>query len=153
MFRETHWLESVISEIKVNIMAKFQVLKYNQWAMSKLGIYSYRLTEPTNEFFTSFGTYYILFMVIGFSIGTSLIYVYLHWPNFDLTFEPIMVFSGNIPTMGMFINTGLQMKKIKILHLKIQEIVNEKGMADFLYNFFFEIKPYSVIHNLYTSRP
>lgn len=109
-------------------MEKFCVLKYNQRVMSTWGIYSYRLTEPTNEFFISIGTYYMLFMMIVIEIIGSLMYVYLHWPNFEEIFEPFLIACGNAQSTGMFINIGLKMKKVKLLHLKLQEIVDDKGI-------------------------
>lgn len=109
-------------------MAKFHVLKYNQWIMNKFGIYSYRLTEPSNEFFKSIRSYYILFTIFVINFIPCAVYVYLHWPNFEVIFETMLCACGNIQTLGMFFNIGLQMKKIKVLHLKLQKMVDEEGI-------------------------
>lgn len=103
---------------------KFKVLESNQKYMTWLGIHSYRLTEPTNEFYTSFVAYYFIFSVVAFTITSSAVYIYLHLPAFEIVSEPCIVFVAGIQVVGMFISFGMKMKKVKNLHLKLQEIVN-----------------------------
>lgn len=107
-------------------MATFRVLKYNQWIMSMLGVYSYRLTDLTNKLFKSIGSYYIIFM-LGSCVISSAVFIYLNWPKFELIFEPSIVVCGGTQSFGMYLNIVLQMDKIKILHLKLQEIVEKEG--------------------------
>lgn len=103
---------------------KFRVLKSNQDVMSWIGIHSHRLAEPTNEFFKSFASLYILFTV-GFFIFGSIMYVVIHWPHYDEISEPCLIAVGCIQVGGMFLAIGLKMKKMKRLHLRLQGIVDE----------------------------
>lgn len=56
-------------------MEKIQVLKYNQAYMAWLGIYSYRLTEPTNEFFKSIVAWFFMFDSFVMIIISSVLYI------------------------------------------------------------------------------
>lgn len=105
-------------------MFKFKVLESNQRVMAWIGIHSHRLTEPTNEFFKSVASLYILFTV-GFFIFGSIMYVVLNWPHYDAISEPCLIAVGCLQVGGMFLGIGLKMKKIKLLHLRLQEMVDE----------------------------
>lgn len=106
-------------------MKEFKVLEYNQISMRWAGIHSKDLYKPTNEFFKSFATYYILFSVISFTIGSSAVFVYKYSSNFEVVSEPSLIVIAGSQAAGMFLSVGLNMKKIKILHIKLQEIVDE----------------------------
>lgn len=108
-------------------MAKqFTVLQGNQKLMARLGIYSYHLSEPTNHFFKSYGTYYILFSLPVTMIIPSLVFTYINRTvNLNLAIEATFLAVAGIQAFGMFINTGLNMKRIKLLHLKLQTIVDQ----------------------------
>lgn len=106
-------------------MKGFKVLEYNQISMRWAGIHSKDLHKPTNEFFKSFATYYILFSVISFTIGSSAVYIYKNSTHFEMVSEPILIVIAGLQAGGMFLSVGLNMKKIKILHIKLQEIVDE----------------------------
>ena len=106
-------------------MAKFKVHKYNQAFMARMGIHSYNLTDPTNEFFKSFETYYHLFVVIAFFIIASSVYVYVNWPNLEVILEPTLVVMSGILYGGTYLSVGLNMRKVKLLHLTLQQIVDE----------------------------
>lgn len=112
-------------------MAKFKVHKYNQALMARLGIHSYNLTDPSNEFFKSFATFYHLFTAAMFFIISSGVFVYLHWPNLETVLEPLLVVMCGIQYVGMFLSVGLNMRKVKLLHLTLQHIVDE-GSFDHL---------------------
>lgn len=106
-------------------MANFNVLEYNQWYMSKIGFYSYHLTRPTNDLFRSFASYYILFFSIIFTISSSAAFAIIHASQFSLALETSFILIAGIQTTGVFLSIGLKMKKVKILHLKLQEIVDQ----------------------------
>lgn len=72
-------------------MEKFKVLEYNQISMEWLGIHSKRLNEPTNEFYKSFVAYYVLSIVISFTIISSVVYVYLNIEHFKIITESGLV--------------------------------------------------------------
>lgn len=105
-------------------MSKFKVLQLNQNVMARIGIHSHNLAEATNEFFNSFITYYIIFVVTFFIFG-SMTFVVINWPQYDIVAEPCLIAVGCIQVGGMYIGVGLKMKKVKLLHLRLQEIVDE----------------------------
>lgn len=93
---------------------RIEVLKYNQIFMSWIGIYSYRLTEPTNEFIKS---------KIAFLFVTTVSYTDV--AEFQVVLVAVAVIIGAAQTGGAYTNVGLKMKQVKVLHLKLQEIVDE----------------------------
>lgn len=105
-------------------MAKFKVLKFNQILMSWQGIHSHRLTEPTNEFYRSLSSYYVVFTLFAFVI-TSAVRIYGYWPDIESILKPCSVAFGGVQCAGMFISIGFQMKRIKALHLELQGIIDE----------------------------
>lgn len=105
-------------------MKMFKVLKHNQTLMTWLGIHSYRLTEPNNEFSKSIGTYYILFTIFSIFIVSSG-YTAIFSSEFQTVIQATLLVVAGTQSGGMFLSIGLQMKKIKTLQLKLQEIVNE----------------------------
>lgn len=105
-------------------MSKFKVLQSNQRVMAWIGIHSHKLTEPSNEFFNSFVTFYFL-CTVGFFIFGSIMFVVINWPQYDVISEPCLIAVGCIQVFGMFLGIGLKMEKVKLLHLQLQEIVDE----------------------------
>lgn len=83
------------------------------------------LNKPSNEFFKSFATYYVLFSVISFTIGSSAVFVYKYSSHFEVVSEPCLIVIAGLQAVGMFVSVGLKMKQIKVLHIKLQEIVDE----------------------------
>lgn len=118
---------------------KFKVLEYNQISMEWLGIHSKRLNDPTNEFYRSFVAYYILFNVISFTIIASAVYMYVHIDNFEVITESFLVACAGIQVAGMFICIGINMQKVKTLHITLQELV-DKGMTNLLFYIFSQKK-------------
>lgn len=116
--------ESFIVQVKSQKEIMFKVLKHNQTLMAWLGIHSYRLTETNNEFFKSFGTYYILFSIVSvFMISSA--YTALFSFEFQTVIQAWLLVVAGLQSGGMFLSIGLQMKKIKMLQSKLQEIVNK----------------------------
>lgn len=111
-------------------MTKLKVLEHNQYYMFKLGIYSYDLIEPKNEFFTSFATYYILlFTVVTCYLISTTIFVYKNAANFGEALDPCFLIIGGAQLGGMYLCTGLKMKTIKLVHLKLQQIVDNSTLS------------------------
>lgn len=113
------------SDTKMNSNKKFQILALNQKIMVWMGIHSYRLTEPTNEFFYSFISYYNLLAAYGFLFASSAVVVYENWPNLDIILQPFSIVMAGYQVGGMFLSTGLKMKTVKLLQLKLQQTVDE----------------------------
>lgn len=105
-------------------MAKIDVFKNNQYFMTPLGLYSYRLTEQTNEFYTSIAPYYILFFILTFFTISGIVFTFQNISQPNLVLPNITLVVGTLQCVGMYINIGVNMKKIKVLHLKLQGIVD-----------------------------
>lgn len=121
-------------------MAKIHVLKNNQIFMTPLGIYSYRLTEPINEFYTSFAPYYIEFFVLIFLTFSTAVFTLQNVAQIDLALQNVSLFTAGIQCAGMFINIGAKMKTVKLFHLKLQDIV-DAGIVSELFIFFLDFHP------------
>lgn len=104
---------------------KFKVLLYNKTLMSYIGINSERLTEPSNEFFRSVGTYYVLFCALFLDVISIGLYILENVSQFSQIFQTFIVFIGGIQHGGMILSIGLNLKKVKLLHLTLQGIVDE----------------------------
>lgn len=115
-------------------MSKFQLMELNLKLMSWLGIHSYRLKEPINEFFHSFFTYFNLVHAIIFVIISSVWFAMTNISQAGIMLEACMIAIAGLQYSGMFLSIGLKMKKVKSLHLKLQEIVDE---GDSIFDFFF----------------
>lgn len=113
-------------------MRKFKVLEHNEKFITCLGIRSYCFTEPTNEFFKSISSYYILWILIT-SVISSLVFTCLHWPQIEMITSSTMVLVGCYQASGMFMSFGLNMKKVKAVHLQLQEIINSLGNSSELW--------------------
>lgn len=102
--------------------------------MAIFGIYSYHLTEPTNEFYTSIGSCYVIFWNIVFLSISSAIFCYQNVIHLDLVLRNVSLVVGGIQAAGMFISVGINMKTVKKFHLKLQQLVDE-GIKNFLKQF------------------
>lgn len=101
----------------------FKVLKHNQTLMAWLGIHSYRLTETSNDFFKSIATYYIIFTIVSIFIVSSG-YTAIFSSDFQTVIQATLLVVAGFQSGGMFLSIGLEMKKIKMLQIKLQEITD-----------------------------
>lgn len=122
-------------------MVKFEVLKKSQSLMSLLGIYSYRLTEPTNEFFKSPIALHILVTLISTQMISSGLFVSKNLEQFTMAIDGLLVCIAGTQSSGMFFSIGLKMKKIKLLHLKLQDIVDAVVSSMFHFSPLFSFSP------------
>lgn len=116
-------------------MADFKVFAYNQAIMTRLGIYSHRLSEPTDIFFKSFVPYFNL-SFLGINIIFCGVLIFRGWPNLDLILEPLLIIIAAVQSGGMFLSVGLNVESVKLLHLSLQKVVDDEGSCSFL-NYFF----------------
>lgn len=103
---------------------KFNVLKYNQLLMTRLGIYSFNLSELTNEFLKSASSYCITITLI-LSIISSIIFVIENRSEINMVLQALVVMIGCFQAIGAYLNIGLNMSKIKIFHQNLQKIADE----------------------------
>lgn len=115
-------------------MAQFIVLSSNEKLMNRLRIFTNRLNDPINEFFTSITTFYFAFNIMVF-IVTSGVFVYENRSNLIVALRTAMVVIGCSQALGMFFSVGINMPKVKALHLKLQKIVNETAQGIIISNF------------------
>lgn len=104
-------------------MAKFSVHKYNQIYMAALGIHSFKLHEPAVELFKKWFPYYAL-IVSAFATGSSFMFLYKNAHEVKEALESLKIVAGGFQSTVCFFVVGFQLKKIKELHLKLQEIVD-----------------------------
>lgn len=98
--------------------------------MARFGIYSYHLTEPTNEFFASSTAYYVLFFSV-LSIGSCAMSMYNDFTNLMTTLEAVVIIVAVSQGLGAFITLGYKMQEIKRLHLHLQSIVDNGELCAF----------------------
>lgn len=118
-------------------MAKFNVLESNQAYMAWLGIYSYHLTEPSNEFFKSIVACFFMFNSSVMIIGSSILFIIKYISEVQAVLGAFKIAISGIQCGGMHFSVGIKMKLVKALHLKLQQIVDE-GID--LYHFHKSIK-------------
>lgn len=105
-------------------MSKFKVLHHNQKIMARLGINSHSLRSLTNEFFHSFSAFCITSITIIFTIISCIVFIYENITNYESVIDAAMCSFAGLQGCGMFISIGLNMKNVKALHLKLQEIID-----------------------------
>lgn len=107
--------------------------------MALIGIHSHHFNEPSNEI-NSFICIYILF-TITFFIYESIMFVCINWPQYDVISELCLIAVGCMQMGGMFLGKCFQMKKVKYLHLRLREMIDESMPICLNYNFFILIYP------------
>lgn len=117
-------------------MVKFKVLKNNLKYMTHLGIYSDNLTEPTNEFFESISSYYVLISII-LAFTASAVFILKNSSDVKPSLGAMKICVGVVQCGGMFLGIGLKMIKVKALHLKLQSIVDEGNLINYIHAYFF----------------
>lgn len=83
------------------------------------------LMRPTDHFFKSITTYYILINTTVFLIVSSAVFVYQNWWQMEFALRTCIAVVGGCQVAGMFISYGLKMDKIREFHRKLQEIIEE----------------------------
>lgn len=115
-------------------MVTFNVLESNQAYMAWLGIYPRNFDDPTNDFFKSFGCFYVL-ITLTISFCGSTAFIEKNW-SVDLitTLEAFKIFMATLQCGGSFVNIGLNLNKIRDVHMALQQLVNEGKQVHFHHN-------------------
>lgn len=109
---------------KVDPKKRFKVLLNNQAYMARLGIYSYDLNNPTNEeFFKHFMSYYILGAATICCISSAE-FIHQNLTEVKQSLNAFKIIISALQFGGMFLYVGLNLEKVKALHLKLQEIID-----------------------------
>lgn len=104
-------------------MVKIEVHKYNRAFMSPLGIHSYKVKEPTIELFYTPGAHYGI-VVLTFSLVSTFAYFYQNMDEVKEALESFKIFVGASQSGACGLIVGFQMRKMKTLHMKFQELVD-----------------------------
>lgn len=105
-------------------MTKIQVLKYNQSFMTWIGIYSYNLIETTNEFISSPIAWFIVINLLIVMISSA-VFIQKNLSDFKAALETLLVIVAAIQSLGAYLNIASNMDKVKAVHFKLQEIVDQ----------------------------
>lgn len=100
------------------------VFKYQTLVLTKLGIYPTEFRNENNLFFKSFSSYCVLFFLIGYVI-TGSAFVYVHLSDFTAALRAVIFVIGIGQAAGIYYCYGINVNKIQIVHVKIQEIIDE----------------------------
>lgn len=112
----------------------FKVLKLNEQFMVWLRIYPHPISDITdadNDFFKSITTYCISFNDLAF-ITTSSVFVYQNASNIMVALRTTMVIIGTSQAFGMFLYVGCKIDKVKMLQIKLQEIIDKTALGKIL---------------------
>lgn len=103
------------------LMKKFKVLKKNRIFLSWLGI----LSNP-REFSTSLIAFWIVATLLILVFVCDFCYVLANWSSTDVksTLGAFKIAVAGIQSSGMFLTVKLKADKIRALHRKLQEIVD-----------------------------
>lgn len=108
----------------------FKVLALNELTMVRLRIFTRRLTDPISDFFESITVWYISFHMLAF-IATSMTFAYQNVSNFFMfALRTAMVVVGTSQAFGMFLCIGCKIIKVKMLHQKLQAIVDQAAHGE-----------------------
>lgn len=100
--------------------------------MTRIGIYSNNLFNPTNKCINLSLAWFIVFNLLMVLISST-VFIEKNLSNFKAVLETVLVMVAAIQSLGAYLNTAVKTHKVKAVHLKLQEIV-DKCM-------FFYIKP------------
>lgn len=121
-------------------MEKFDVLRTNRVFMKLFGLYSNRLTEPTNEFFKSIGAHLVLITCLLTVIASIVGILDLEVATYRFMLDAILIIIAMSASFVFFLSVGIKMKHIKAVHLQLQSIV-DTGYY-FLLHFIYRFNPY-----------
>lgn len=107
-------------------MPELNVLKYNEWVLIHLGIYTKHTPNQAygNVFFKTLSSYYIL-LTTSALVVTSGFYIVKYSPQFDVVLRTIAIAIGTAQSVGMYACFGIHLKKVHALHFKLQKIIDE----------------------------
>lgn len=104
---------------------KFQVFKYNQNYMTKIGLYFYHSKQPIDVLLQLFANLYFFIFTFGVCVVSSVIAIINNRSNFILAIQASLCAIGGLQASGCYLNIRLKSKSARILHLTLQELVDE----------------------------
>lgn len=112
-------------------MVKFKVLKYNEYILIQLGIFSDEFSQnPSDCFFKLLKICYILLISGSFVISGSL-FAYQNAAQFTVALRTCAFTCGAAQAFGMLFCFGLNTTKVRAVHHKLQALADKstKGIT------------------------
>lgn len=113
-------------------MNKFQVLEYNQYYMSMIGIEYHHSKFDFRQFITNA---YFFACTFGICVVSTGIFIWNHLYDFDLAVQSSLSLIAGLQAFGCYLNIRLKTKEIDKLNFDLQQIVDE-GFPKMNLNFF-----------------
>lgn len=117
-------------------MDAFKVLRLNELVLVWLRIYPHQLTVatsvPSKGFFKSISVHYISLNLFAFIVASGA-FVYQNLANVMDALRTGTVTFGSGQALGMFLSIGCNIDKVKLLHQKLQAIVDQAAKGSWLF--------------------
>lgn len=130
--QKINWTRILISCISrtFKMTNKLNVLKYNEFILSRFGMYRDHLRNSINDFNAFALNFYILFVSVAFMISST-IFAHQNLAQFDIALRTSIFVLGTAQSLGMFISFGLNKVKVQAVHVKLQELIDKStaGMS------------------------
>lgn len=123
------------SNNKKRSVPKLEVFETIRPLMVRLGLHSYNLTEPKNEFFRTFVAYHTMAVSVLLFIISSIIYIYQNVTDFSAVPEPLVLICAGIHLLGTFTCLGLSKRNVKLLQIELQELIDKSNYLHFSFDF------------------
>lgn len=107
-------------------MSKFKVLNITKVLKSRIGLYTYRLSDPNNEFSKAPGCCYVIFSLASFHVISSALFVSKSLSEFTTMLATSLMIIAGLQGLGLLLSVAFNMDKVKELHRTLQEIVDGK---------------------------
>lgn len=128
-------------------MVKVSVQKYNRAYMTPLGLHSYKLNDPSIELFYHPAVYYAT-VFLTYSFVSAFVYLCQNIDNVKEALESFKILAGGAKVGICSFIVAFQMRKIKTLHIQLQEHVdNCNKIVDCLYFHLNLALPHFVVMN------
>ena len=113
----------------------FKVLKSNEQFMVWFRIYTHPLSDVSHvdhDFFKSITVYCVTFTEISFIVSSVVLVCLNVSDNIMVALRTAMVIAGTSQALGMFLSVGITIDKVKLLHIKLQEIIDQTAKGEIL---------------------
>lgn len=124
LFCRIHLLPSHAKRKSFTKMKSFQVLKWNQILLSRLGVYSNEfLSESISRCQKSAANFIILVSGVLLIISSA-VFVYQNSLDFNVALRMSIIALGQSQATGMFFSFVIKIDQIRQLHVKLQQIID-----------------------------
>lgn len=125
--RELKPLEGEMAKIR-----GYRMFKYHKWILAKLRIYQAQPQNEINIFLKSFSFYYEVILTIAFDTSNIVFQIQHISQDFSVALRACIFLTANTQAMFMFLFYGINVTKIRDMHIKLQRIIDECIESKFL---------------------